>query len=220
MKRVGLVAALVAAFCLAGWVALAVLSTLAPENGALELVSQPFAAMIVEPAAVAWATFLLLAADLLLPVPGSVVISGAAMVIGWPLAALAGTAGLLAGNLAGYWLCRLAGRKAFERFVTPEEAGKFGKWLDRWGPAALVVSRLVPVMAETLSCMAGLARMHFGRFLGGLVVGTVPFALFFACVGHYLGRAENGPGWALAIALALPAAGWLAFAALARRGQD
>ena len=152
----------------------------------------------------------LLAADLVLPVPSSVVLAAGGQAAGWKLAALAGAAGMLAGNLAGYWLCRLAGQRAFRRLVKPGEAEHFGRWLSRWGPAALVISRLVPMMAETLSCLAGLGRMGFGRFAAALVVGTVPVAVFFSCWG------ERG-SYVLAVSLAVPAAGWLAFSIFAGR---
>lgn len=157
----------------------------------------------------------LLAADLVLPVPSSVVLAAAGWTAGWPAAAAAGAAGMLAGNLAGYWLCRLAGDRLLHRLVKPEEAARFGRWLARWGPAALVISRLVPMMAETLSCLAGFGRMAFGRFAAALVLGTVPVALFFAYVGARGQRSES-PGWVLVISLAVPAAGWLAFAIFAR----
>ena len=154
----------------------------------------------------------LLAADLVLPVPSSVVLAAGGAAVGWPAAALAGAVGMLVGNLAGYWFCRLAGQRAFRRFVKPEEAQRFGRWLDRWGPAALVISRLVPMMAETLSCLAGLGRMGFGRFLLALVLGTVPVAVFFACWG------ERGTH-VLAVSLAVRAAGWLIFAVLAGKSE-
>jgi membrane protein DedA with SNARE-associated domain len=213
VKRATLVAAALAAVFVAGWGLCAAMGWLTPEWVRGALAGRP-----ALPAAAA--LFALLAADLVLPVPASVAISAGGMVLGWPPAALAGFLGMMAGNLAGYALCRRFGQRAFARFVKPEEAEKFGKWLERWGPAALAVSRLVPVMAETLSCMAGLARMSFGRFLVGLVVGTIPFAIFFAYVGHYLGRVQEQPGWVLAVSLAVPAAGWLVFAAMTRRGQD
>jgi membrane protein DedA with SNARE-associated domain len=210
MKRVTLVGAALAVVFIAGWGLCTAAGWLTPAWIRSALDGLP-----AIPAA--GALFALLAADLVLPVPSTVALSAGGMAVGWPLAALAGFLGMMAGNLAGYWLCRRFGQRAFERFVKPEEAARFGRWLDRWGPAALAVSRLVPVMAETLSCMAGLARMHFGRFLAGLVIGTVPFALFFAWVGHYLGRTQEQPGWVLIISLAVPAAGWLVFAAMTRR---
>jgi len=209
MKRVTLIAAVVAGIFLATFGVCVSFGWLTPD-WTRQLLSG------MSPGTVALATFGLLLLDLFLPVPSSVVISAAGMLAGWPLAAAAGIAGMMAGNLIGYWGCRLAGRRAFERFVRPAEARKFGRWLDRYGPAALVISRLVPVMAETLSCMAGMARMHFGRFLVGLLLGTIPFAVFFAL----LGRVVEDPGIVLIVALAVPAAGWLVFALLTRRAEN
>jgi uncharacterized membrane protein YdjX (TVP38/TMEM64 family) len=214
MKRVALIAAGLAGLFLMAFGLCLACGWFTPEwtRGLLEGLS---------PVAVAALLFALLASDLVLPVPSSVAVSAAGMLAGWVPAALAGAGGMLAGNLAGYWLCRLAGARAFERFVKPEEAARFGRWLDRWGPGALVVSRLVPVMAETLSCLAGLGRMRFGRFLAALCLGNVPFAVFFALVGDRLGRAGGEPGLALLVALAVPAAGWALFVLLAkgRRGS-
>ena len=152
----------------------------------------------------------LLAADLVLPVPSSVVLAAGGAAAGWLPAAIAGTLGMLAGNVIGYWLCRLFGQRAFARLVQPAEAERFGRWLDRWGPAALLLSRLVPMMAETLSCLAGAGRMAFGRFLAALVAGTIPVAVFFAAWG------ERGP-YALWVSLAVPAAAFLAFSAFVSR---
>jgi len=162
------------------------------------------------PGRVLGAVAALLAADLVLPVPSTVVLTAGGASAGWLGTAIAGAIGMLAGNLTGYWLCRLFGQKAFARLVKPAEAERFGRWLDRWGPAALLISRLVPMMAETLSCLAGAGRMAFGRFLAALVAGTIPVAVFFAAWG------ERGP-YALWVSLAVPAAGWLAFAIFSRK---
>jgi len=209
MKRVTLIVVLVAGFFMAGFGVCLCFGWLTPEWTRDFLAER-------KPETVAAAVFGLLAADLVLPVPSSVVISAAGMLSGWKVAAGAGAAGMLTGNLVGYWACRLAGRRAFEKFVKPEEAAKFGRWLDRYGPAALVISRLVPVMAETLSCTAGMARMRFGKFLAGLLVGTIPFAIFFAV----LGKVVENPGIVLIVALAVPAAGWLGFALFTRKSRD
>jgi membrane protein DedA with SNARE-associated domain len=209
MKRITLVLVLVAGFFLASFGVCMHFGWFTPAWTRDFLVDS-------KPEMVAATVFGLLAVDLLLPVPSSVVLSAAGMLADWQVVAAAGTGGMLTGNLIGYWVCRLAGRRAFEKFVKPEEARKFGKWLDRYGPAALVVSRLVPVMAETLSCMAGAARMHFGRFLAGLLIGTIPFAIFFAV----LGKVVENPGLVLIIALAVPAAGWLVFALFTRKSAE
>ena len=135
------------------------------------------------------------------------------------MAATAGCLGLVTGNLLGYGACRLFGQNTFNRFVSPAEAARFGSWLDRYGPAALVISRPVPMMAETLSCLAGLSGMRVVRFLLAIFLGSAPYAWFFAWTGDRLGRAHDQPGLALFVALAVPALYWIGFAIVARRSQ-
>ena len=201
MRRIALLAAVLAAFFLAGFAICLHFGIFTDEWTRAKLAPLPAGWAL---AAVAG----LLAADLVLPVPSSVVLAAGGAAAGWPAAAAAGTLGMLAGNLAGYWLCRLLGERALGRFVRPGEAARFGRWLERWGAPALVISRLVPMMAETLSCLAGFGRMGFGRFLAALVVGPVPVAVFFAWWG------ERGTG-VLAVTLAAPALGWLVFSIFA-----
>jgi len=210
MKKVLLTAGLLVGLFLASWLVFGALGILTPEATEGWLTS-------LVPAAAALAVLGLLAADLVLPVPGSIVLSAGGIVLGWPLAAAAGCAGLVAGGLLGYGACRTFGRRAFDRFVSPAEAERFAGWLDRYGPVAIVASRPVPMMAETLSCLAGLARMRVLRFLAALLLGSAPYAWFFAWTGDRLGRTHGEPGLALLVALAVPALYWIGFAVLAGR---
>ena len=41
----------------------------------------------------------------------------------------------------------------------------------------------MPVLPEAMSCMAGIVRMSFLRFLTALLCGTVPMAFFYASIG-------------------------------------
>lgn len=211
MRRILLIATALAAVFLASFLLCQMFGVLTPEWVKGWLGSMSAGASLA-------ASALLLASDLVLPIPSSVVLAASGWTAGWPAAAAVGSAAMLAGNVAGYWLCRAAGARLLARLVKPEEAAKFGRWLERWGPAALVVSRLVPMMAETLSCLAGMGRMPFWRFLAALVVGTVPVAVFFAYIGAR-GQATESPGVTLVISLAVPAAGWLVFAWLMRRTE-
>jgi membrane protein DedA with SNARE-associated domain len=204
VRRIVLLSVAIAAFFLASFAACHFLGILTDESLRAWLSKLPPGAALAAVAA-------LLASDLILPIPSSVVLSaGGASGAGWLAVAAAGSVGMIAGNVIGYWACRLLGEKAFRRFVKPEEAERFGKWLDRWGAPAMVISRLVPMMAETLSCLAGAGRMGFPRFLAALVVGTVPMAAFFAFWGE---KGQN----VVVVSLAVPAAAWLAFAMFSRR---
>lgn len=210
MRKFVAVAGAVAALFLLSWLVCTALGVLTPAATRDWLFSLGAAGATA-------AVFVLLVADLLLPVPSTVVLSAGGIVLGWPLATAAGAAGLVLGNVAGYAAGRAFGRLAVARLVSPAEAERFGGWLDRFGPLALVVSRPVPMMAETLCCLAGLGRMRAGRFLAALLLGTLPFAWFFAFAGDRLGRVREEPGAALLVALAVPAAYWLGFAIVAGR---
>jgi uncharacterized membrane protein YdjX (TVP38/TMEM64 family) len=212
MRRILLATATLLGLFLLSWLVCSALGILTPGATGDWLSS-------LGPATAALAVAGLLAADIALPVPGSIVLSAGGIVLGWPLAAAAGCAGLLVGSLVGYGACRLFGRRAFDRFVTPAEAARFAVWLDRYGPAAIVTSRPVPMMSETLSCLAGLGGMRLPRFLLALVLGSAPYAWFFAWAGDRLGRVREEPGLALLVALAVPALYWLGFAVVAGRGR-
>ena len=176
VRRIGTVATAIMLFFLAGAGVCYVLGVFSAEQVRGWLVDLP-------PFWTAAAVFGLLAADVFLPMPSSVLLTFGGMALGWHVGTLVGAGGVIAGNLAGYWVCRAAGTKVFGRLVGAAEAERFGKWLDKWGAVAIFVSRVVPAVAETLSCLAGLGRMRAGRFTVALVLGTAPVALAFALLG-------------------------------------
>jgi membrane protein DedA with SNARE-associated domain len=213
MKKISLIAGFVAALFLLSFGICLAMGWFTPEWTRDQLEGLSVGACIL-------AVIGLLLADLILPVPSTVVLSVAGMLIDWRVAAAAGFAGMMLGNLIGYGACRLAGQKAFVRFVSEGEAKRFSNWLDRWGPVTLIVSRPVPMMAEVLSCLAGLGRMGFARFLGALTVGTIPFVAFFAWMGERHGRVQEEPGFVLLVSLAVPALSWAIFLILQKKTPE
>lgn len=134
----------------------------------------------------------LLALDVVLPVPSSIVSTAAGSLLGIPLGIATTWLGMSAGCALGYALGR-AGRPVLGRgdLARGEAAARrFGDW-------AIVACRAVPVLAEASVIVAGAARMPLARFallcglsnlaiaavygtLGGLAAGTGSFALAFA----------------------------------------
>ena len=108
----------------------------------------------------------LLAADLFLPIPSSLVmvLSGAAFGV------LIGSAVSLVGSIGGEWLgfelVRHYGRRASSRMVGDDELERLGKVFAQHGAAVVVVTRALPVVMETMSVVAGLSRMSRGAWLG------------------------------------------------------
>ncbi len=131
----------------------------------------------------AMAVILLLVADIALPIPSSVVmvLSGAAFGVA------KGAAIALVGSIAGEWLgfevVRRYGRAASRRLVSDEELLRFDALFRRHGAVAVVVTRALPVVMETMSLVAGLMHMRRRDFLGASLLGTAPIVVLYAWAG-------------------------------------
>lgn len=149
----------------------------------------------------------LLVADLLLPIPSTLVMSALGLAYGTWLGGLYAAAGTMLAGFVAYGLSRWLGRPLALRLAG--EAGlRAGEGFFAAGGAWLVAcSRCLPILPEAVACLAGLNRMPFRTFLAAALCGSLPMGFVFAAIGA-LGQAE--PAWALALSVAVPALLWLA----------
>lgn len=154
----------------------------------------------------------LLAADVVLPVPSSAVLVAAGAALGPISGAVAGTLGVVAGATVGYALgARFGGEP------TGRDAERARLLFERWGSAALVMTRPLPLLAESTAIVAGSTRMDPRRFLSAVVAGAVPTCVGLALVGHAGASRLDGSG--LATLLGVTAALAVATGVLARRDR-
>jgi uncharacterized membrane protein YdjX (TVP38/TMEM64 family) len=159
----------------------------------------------------AWAVGIaLLLADLVLPIPGTVVMSALGFLYGPLVGGLLAAAGGILSGVAGYGVGRLCGEKTARRWLGDLDFEKGRLFFGAGGGWVVALSKSLPILPEVISCMAGLVRMPFGRFLTALACGSLPTGMLFAAIGS-IGR--DAPAWATALSLVLPALLWL----LARR---
>jgi len=158
----------------------------------------------------------LLLADLLLPVPGTVVMSALGAVYGFWLGGIIASAGSMLAGIFGYGVGRFF-KEGFSRKWLGARDFERGKAMlfGRNGALVVAISRALPIFPEVLACMAGLLRMPFGKFCLALACGSVPVGFLFAWIGT-VGR-EN-PAWGLAFTIGVPALLWGAAMVLRRRG--
>jgi len=164
---------------------------------------------------VAWLAGIgLLVADLVLPVPATGVMAALGAVYGGVTGAAVATVGSTLAALVGYGLARLAGDRGARLLAGRGELERFRALFDRWGGAAIVVSRWLPILPEVTSVLAGLAGMRFGGFLVAVLLGTVPASLVFASIGA---ASAARPGWGVLVAVAVPLLLWPVFLCVVRR---
>ena len=148
----------------------------------------------------------LLVADLLLPIPNTVVIAALGVLYGPLVGGLVATLGTCASGIVAYGLCRRFGRPLALRLLGESDLKAAEPLFARSGGLIVAASRSLPVLAETVSCAAGLSRMPPVVFLIALLCGSAPLSFAVAGLGH-LG-AER-PLLVLAVSGVLPVPIWL-----------
>jgi uncharacterized membrane protein YdjX (TVP38/TMEM64 family) len=151
----------------------------------------------------AWALGIaLIWADLVLPIPQTIVIAALGIIYGTLLGGLLGSLGLIAGGLLGYGLMLTSARRYVQRFVGPRSLHKMERLFDQGGAWAIVLTRSLPYsVPEAIVFLAGLAGMPMRKFTAALTIGSVPTAFVFAAIGA--GWADQ-PIVALVVSYVLP----------------
>lgn len=153
---------------------------------------------------------ILLTADLLLPVPSSIVMTLSGYALGFCFGTVVNFAGAMGSAVLGFWLCRRFGLRAFRTLVGERENRRVECLFERYGPWVILLSRPVPMLTEVVSCVSGLTGMSLLRFTLLSGAATLPLCGVYAWAGR---TAETNPAawWMLLAAVVLPAIGfaWL-----------
>jgi uncharacterized membrane protein YdjX (TVP38/TMEM64 family) len=150
-----------------------------------------------------------LAADILLPVPSSMVATLGGAEFGIALGTLCAFLGMTAGSLAGWWLGSTAGARALARLDTTDREA-LERRQQRLGPLLVVLTRPLPLVAEAAALVAGGTGMALREFLPAAASGNLMIAVVWSAVGA-LGRSADSLPLALLWSLMIPVAlAWLA----------
>lgn len=132
----------------------------------------------------------LLIADVLLPVPSSLVMVAHGALFGVVLGTFLSLLGSVGAALFGFAIGRRGGR-LLERLVTADERALADRLLARWGVIAIIVTRPVPLLAETIAIMAGASPMSWSSLTLAAVAGSLPPALLYALAGATVAKFQN-----------------------------
>ena len=149
------------------------------------------------------AIFLLMVAEsACIPVPselimtfGGALAAGAVPGTGLNLAGviLAGTAGNAVGSYVAWAVGRYGGQPALRRWgrrlgIREHDLDRATRWFDRYGPRAVLIGRLLPVVRTFISLPAGIAGMDPLRFGIYTIIGCIPWTAALAAAGYAVGK--------------------------------
>jgi membrane protein DedA with SNARE-associated domain len=178
------------------------------------------------------AVFLLMAAEsACIPIPAELI-----MVFGGALAAgavpgtslnlvtviIAGVAGNVVGSYIAWAAGRYGGQPALRRWghrlrLSGHEIDRASRWFARYGPRAVLIGRVLPVVRTFISLPAGIAGMEPARFGIYTTVGCIPWTAALAYAGYAVGanwqpivNGFRGPTYIIAavVVIALAIAVW------------
>jgi len=108
----------------------------------------------------------------------------------WWLALLLSAAAIL-GNTANYSIGRAIGQHAFSgryRFIKLDYLRRTEGWFARHGAMTVVLSRFAPIIRTFAPFVAGVGRMHYGRFQAYNIFGGLAWVNLFVWGGYFVGN--------------------------------
>lgn len=133
----------------------------------------------------------LLIADVVAPVPSSVIMLANGILFGSAWGTLLSLAGGMGAAIAGYWL-GVQGERAGKRWFGDESLARANSFFRKHGAIAVIVSRPIPILAEATTIIAGVSRMPIQRFVAAVFTGLLPTAIIYAVAGAYTVNLKSG----------------------------
>ncbi|MGR6963317.1 VTT domain-containing protein [Geodermatophilus sp. URMC 61] len=133
----------------------------------------------------------LLVADVAVPVPASLVMLAHGALFGLLPGAALSLLGGVGATAVGFAVGRRA-RGLVDRVTTPAQRQRADRLLARWGALAILVTRPVPVLAETVAVLAGTSPLRWPAAVLAATAGTAVPAVLYAAAGAAAADAVDG----------------------------
>jgi uncharacterized membrane protein YdjX (TVP38/TMEM64 family) len=148
-------------------------------------------------------SFLVLCADIILPVPSSIVMYSNGLILGLIQGAILSMLSLNIGAILGYYLGKYSsmGLKA-------NEDPKATQFLHKYGALALLLTRGIPILSESIAIICGYHKMAFKQYMIYNIIGYLPLCLLYAYFGS-VGYNKNNFLLSFVCAVLISACFWL-----------
>ncbi|MBA3274964.1 MAG: VTT domain-containing protein [Chloroflexia bacterium] len=133
----------------------------------------------------------LLIVDVFIPVPSSIVMTAQGALFGFAGGTALGMIGSVGATLTGFAIGR-RGSRLINRYVKADDGDQSHSLLRRYGPLAIIVTRPLPILAETTAIMAGSTPMTWRQVIAGSLVGCLPAAALYSAAGAFSADIATG----------------------------
>ncbi|GAA0349459.1 hypothetical protein GCM10009092_12320 [Bowmanella denitrificans] len=150
----------------------------------------------------------LLFADLFIAIPTLTITLLSGYFLGPLFGALSAILGLSLAGIGGYAISYRFGDKLLNLLL--KDAAKRKEATDtfvRHGAIVILLARAMPILPEVSACLAGISKMHFGKFMLLWLCSAVPYAV----IGAYAGALSSmdNPKPAILAAVGITTVLWL-----------
>ncbi len=148
-------------------------------------------------------SFFVMASDIILPVPSSIVMYTNGYVLGiWGGAAVS-FAGLMTGTIAGYYIGRFSSIT-----IHSKSKASADNMLLQFGSTAILISRAIPIVSESISIVCGYNKMPLQQYITMNILGYIPLCFLYSICGN-LGYTKNTFLLSFSISILISAIFWI-----------
>ena len=109
----------------------------------------------------------------------------------WVLLLLLSVAAIL-GDTANYWIGHFFGQKIVDNpkipFINQEHIDETQKFYEKHGGKTIILARFVPIIRTFAPFVAGVGKMHYGKFIEFNVMGGIAWVCLFTLAGFFFGN--------------------------------
>lgn len=111
----------------------------------------------------------------------------------WVILTLLMIAAIL-GDSLNYYLGKTIGLKALgwkiagKQIVHQKSIDKTRDFFEKHGPKAIIIARFVPIIRTFAPFVAGIGRMHYGKFIKFNMIGGASWVLLLVFTGYFFGN--------------------------------
>lgn len=100
-------------------------------------------------------------------------------------------AAAILGDTANYWIGHFFGEKLVANPKVPikkEHIERTQKFFDKHGGKTIILARFVPIVRTFAPFVAGIGKMHYGKFISFNIIGGIGWVLLVTLAGFFFGN--------------------------------